>query len=369
MHIPFIDLKAQHHDVAEEVRTAMQRVVDAVAFSGGAEVERFEEEFARYCGARYCVGVNTGTSALHVALVAAGVGPGDEVITTPMTFVATIAAIEYCGATPVLVDCDPHTLIINPDQIAARLSSRTKAVIPVHLHGYLSDMAPICQMADKAGVTVIEDASQAHGAVRNGLRAGASGGLGCFSFYPSKNLGAYGEAGAVITNDADVARRMRMLRSWGAEQRDVHEFKGFNYRLAGLQAAVLRVKLKYLDQWNAARRALAARYDAHLAGLYLTRPPSADNGGNVYYVYAIRTARRDALRAWLETRGIGTHIHYPVPVHLQPAYRRPEYPQGCFPVCERAATELLSLPLYPEMPVEQVDQVCAAVRAFYESGT
>lgn len=368
MPIPFFDLKEQYRALAGEVQAAIGQVCAAAAFSGGPEVERFEQDFARYCGVAHCVGVNSGTSALHVALLAAGVGPGDEVITTPMTFVATVAAIEYCGATPVLVDCDPRALIIDPGKIAEKITSRTKAIVPVHLHGYLADMAPIEKIAAQANVALIEDAAQAHGAMRNGRRTGAIGRMGCFSFYPSKNLGAYGEAGGVTTNDAALARRLRMLRSWGSEQRDRHEIKGFNYRLNGIQAAVLRVKLKYLDQWNAKRRAFAARYNESLKDLPLTLP-AAEADSHVYYVYAVRTPLRDRLQAWLKERGIGTNIHYAVPVHLQPAYRRPEYPPESFPASEQAARELLSLPLFPEMHMEQVDRVCAAVRAFFETAS
>jgi dTDP-4-amino-4,6-dideoxygalactose transaminase len=367
MQIPFFDLKQQYRGVADEVNAALRDVFEDLSFTGGPEVARFEEEFARYCGVMHCVGVNSGTSALHLALLGAGVGPGDEVITTPMTFVATIAAIEYCGATPVLVDCDPATLTIDPVQIASKITPITKAIIPVHLHGFMADMMAIEQIADRAGIAVVEDASQAHGALQHGRRAGAFGRLGCFSFYPSKNLGAYGEAGAVTTNDAQLAQHLRKLRNWGSDEAGLHEVRGFNYRLSGLQAAVLRVKLRHLERWNENRRALAARYTENLWDLDVVLPPQSTHDTHAFHVYAIRTPRRDALRAWLKERGIGTHIHYAVPVHMQPAYRRTIYPQGSFPVSEKAAEELLSLPLYPEMHLEQVDLVCTQMRAFFRT--
>jgi dTDP-4-amino-4,6-dideoxygalactose transaminase len=366
-HVPFFDLKQQHRAVADEVNAALRDVFEELAFSGGPEVKRFEDEFAAYCGVMHCVGVNSGTSALHLALLGTGVGPGDEVITTPMTFVATVAAIEYCGATPVFVDCDPETLTIDTAQIAEKITPLTRAIVPVHLHGFMADMTAIERIADRAGIAVIEDASQAHGASREGRRAGAFGRLGCFSFYPSKNLGAYGEAGAVTTNDADLAQHLRKLRNWGSEQAGHHEVKGFNYRLAGMQAAVLRVKLRYLERWNEVRRTLAARYTEHLQDLNLRLPPQTPAGTHAYHVYAVRTPRRDALQAWLKERGIGTHIHYAAPVHMQPAYRRAAYPPGSLPVSEAAAQELLSLPLFPEMHLDQVDYVCAQVRAFFRT--
>ncbi|MBY0511224.1 MAG: DegT/DnrJ/EryC1/StrS family aminotransferase [Rhodospirillaceae bacterium] len=368
MRVPFFDLSLQYRELSHEMQQAMEEVMETGSFSGGPDVEAFEAEFARYCGTAHCVGMSSGTSALHMALLAAGVGPGDEVITTPMTFVATVAAIEYCGATPVLVDCADTTLTINPALIVEKITPRTKVILPVHLHGLLADMRPILNIARERGIFVIEDAAQAHGAEAEARKAGAFGTMGCFSFYPSKNLGAYGEAGAVVTDDPALAHQLRLLRNWGAEERDVHAVKGFNCRLHGLQAAVLRVKLPRLEKWNAARRALASLYADGLAGLDLTLPFNPGDGGHVYHVYAARTPRRRDLQAWLRARGIGTHIHYPTPVHLQPAYRRAEYPLGSLPVSERAANELLSLPMFPEMRPDHVARVCDEVRTFFSKG-
>ncbi len=366
--IPFFDIHAQYKQLASEIHAALQPIFDNSQYSGGSEVERFETEYAKYCGVDHAVGVNSGTSALHLALLAAGVGPGDEVITTPMTFVATVAAIEYCGATPVYVDCEPATWNIDPSKIAAVITPRTKAIIPVHLHGRLVDMKSLIDVARPANLVVIEDAAQAHGAQRDGRAAGAWGTIGCFSFYPSKNLGAYGEAGALTTGDSELAQRARLLRSWGSEKRYEHKLKGFNYRMDGLQAAVLRVKLRHLASWNAARQNLADRYAAQLTGLNLDLPAPAEVGSHVYHVFAIRTPKRDALAAWLNEKGIGTSIHYPVPVHLQPAYRTSRYQEGAFPVCERVSQELLSLPLFPEMDPSMVDRVCDAIKSFFARG-
>ena len=366
-HVPFFDLHRQYILLAEEIQTAMQPIFNGSQYSGGAEVQRFESDFSSYCGVSQSVGVSSGTSALHLALLAAGVTEGDEVITTPMTFVATAAAIEYCGARPVFVDCDPLTLAIDPDKIGAALTRRSKAIIPIHLHGRLINMEPICELALREGLIVIEDAAQAHGAQRNGRKAGAWGTVGCFSFYPSKNLGAYGEGGALTTNDPEIAKRARAMRNWGSEERYLHKFKGFNYRMDGLQAAVLRVKLRYLDDWNQARQSFARRYTDQLKELNLTLPAHSDVGSHVYHVYAVQTPRRDDLQRWLEARGIGTSIHYPIPVHLQEAYRSPEYPAGSFPVCEKVTSQLLSLPLFPEMTDEMVDRVCDEIKSFFQA--
>jgi len=366
--VPFFDLGPQSHALQAEIDTALRRVIDSAAFTGGPEVALFEESFAAYCISAQCVGVSSGTSALHLALCAAGVGPGDEVITTPLTFVATVAAIEYCGATPVLVDCAPESLTLDPNKIGAHITPRTRAIIPVHLHGRLADMEVISRIAAEYGLVVIEDAAQAHGAAMRGRKAGTFGTLGCFSFYPSKNLGAFGEAGAVVTNDAELARKIRLLRNWGLGEDGAHHVKGFNARMHGLQAAVLRVKLARLEAWNAARRAIADLYAEGLRGLDLILPQRPGALSHVYYVYAVRTPERAGLQAWLRQRGIGTHIHYPAPVHLQPAYRSPAHPPGSLPVSERAAAELLSLPMFPEMQPAQVGEVCDAVRAYFNRG-
>lgn len=363
--VPFFDLHAQYKALASDIRAAIDPIFETSQYSGGSEVEKFEAEFAAYCGASEAIGVNSGTSALHLALHASGIGVGDEVITTPMTFVATVAAIEYAGAKPVLVDCEPRRLAIDPNLIAARITPRTKAIIPVHLHGRLADMDAINAIARKSNLLVIEDAAQAHGAATKGGKAGALGAIGCFSFYPSKNLGAYGEGGALTTSDAGFVRQARVMRSWGSEQRYVHKYKGFNYRMDGIQAAVLRVKLSRLDAWNQTRQAIAARYAARLRGLDLLLPDDSEPAAHVYHVYAVRSPRRDELQKWLNERGIGTSIHYPIPVHMQDAYRTPDAPPGAFPVCEKACRELLSLPLYPEMSMEQADVVADEVRRFF----
>jgi len=352
--IPFVDLRAQHQSIKAEVEAAIGRVLDTCQFTLGPEV-------AAFCGRRYGVGVNTGTSALHLALLAAGVGPGDEVITSPFTFVATVAAIHYTGATPVLVDIDPEHYTLDPALLEAAITPRTRAVIPVHLYGQMADMAPIQQIARRHGLTVIEDACQAHGAELGGRRAGAFGEMGCFSFYPGKNLGAYGEGGMVVTDDPDLARSLRMYRDWGAETKYHHVLKGYNYRLEALQAAVLRVKLGRLEAWTEARRAAAGRYRALLAGGPVAAPAERPDGRHVYHVYAIRTGARAQVQAGLAARGVQTGIHYPFPVHLLPAYADLGYAAGAFPHAELAAAQELSLPMYPELQGEAQAQVVEAL--------
>ncbi|PIG92516.1 DegT/DnrJ/EryC1/StrS family aminotransferase [Gloeocapsopsis sp. IPPAS B-1203] len=359
--IPFVDLKAQYNSIKDEINTAVLNVLDSTQFVLGSEVTAFEEEFAAYCDADYGIAVNTGTSALHLALLAAGIGAGDEVVTTPFTFVATVAAICYTGATPVFVDIDPVSYTIDVTQIEAAITERTKAILPVHLYGQPADMEPILEIARRYGLTVIEDAAQAHRAEYQGQRVGSIGDLGCFSFYPGKNLGAYGEGGMVVTNNPEHARAVRMLRDWGQEQRYHHVIKGFNYRMEGLQGAILRVKLRYLDQWTDARRAHAARYDELLKSSVKT-PVAMPYSHHVYHVYALRSQQRDILQQRLHERGIQTGIHYPIPVHLQQAYADLGYHSGDFPVAEAAAKEVLSLPMYPELPQEHLETIVAAVR-------
>lgn len=360
--IPFLDLKAQHAGLRAEIGAAIGRVLDSCEFTLGSEVAAFEQEFAAYTQARFAIGVNTGTSALHLALLAAGVGAGDEVITVPFTFVATAAAIGYAGAKPVFVDIDPASLTMDPNRLEDAITTRTRAIIPVHLHGQPANLAPILEIARRRGLRVIEDAAQAHGAEYRGRRVGAIGDIGCFSFYPGKNLGAVGEGGMVVTQDAEAARTVRMLRDWGAERKYHHELKGFNYRLEGIQGAVLRVKLRHLERWTEARRAVAARYDAHLASAHVARPRAMNETRHVYHVYAVRTPRRDALQQGLQARGIATGIHYPVPVHLQPAYADLGHRPGDFPHSEQAAREVLSLPMYAELTPAMQDEVIGAVR-------
>ncbi|MES0139244.1 DegT/DnrJ/EryC1/StrS family aminotransferase [Mesorhizobium sp. M0016] len=359
--IPFVDLKAQYTTIKLEVDAAIQRTLESCQFTLGADVAEFEKEFAAYSQAAFGVGVNTGTSALHLGLLAAGIGPGDEVITSPFTFVATVAAIYYTGATPVLVDIDPATYTIDPAQIEAAVTPATKAIIPIHLYGQPADMDPIMAIARKHGLMVLEDACQAHGAEYKGKRVGAIGDMAAFSFYPGKNLGAYGEGGMLTTNIADHNRAVRMLRDWGAERKYHHEVKGYNYRLEGLQGAVLRVKLKHLDRWTEQRRATAARYDAMFAGIGLSTPFVRDDVRHVYHIYAVRTPDRARWGEALNAQGIQSGIHYPIPVHLLPAYADLGYKQGQFPHAEKAAAEVLSLPMFPELTEQQQDAVVAAV--------
>ena len=358
--IPYLDLKAQYQSIKPEIDAAVLRVLESTQFVLGEEVAAFEREFAAYCGGRDAVALNSGTSALHLALLAADIGPGDEVITVPFTFVATAAAIIYSGAKPVFVDIDPDTYCMAPDRIERAITSRTRAIMPVHLYGHPADMDPILAVAKKHGLVVIEDAAQAHGAEYKGRRCGSMGELAGFSFYPGKNLGAYGEGGAVVTNDPALAKKMRLLRSWGEERRYEHVLKGYNYRMDGIQGAILRVKLRHLEQWTESRRARAADYRRHL-GADVT-PPVERDGRHVYHVFAVRLRYRDAVRASLQAAGIQTGVHYPIPVHLQPAYQDLGYRAGDFPVSERVAAEVLSLPMFPEMTVEQVKTVAAAVR-------
>jgi dTDP-4-amino-4,6-dideoxygalactose transaminase len=355
--IPFLDLNAQYETIRGELDAAVLRVLGSNQFILGDEVAAFEREFAAYCGVRHAVGVNSGTSALHLALLAAGVGPGDEVITTPMTFVATVAAILYAGATPVLVDIDPLTGNMDPDRIEEAITTRTKAVLPVHLHGCMADLDPILSLADAHRLIVIEDAAQAHGAEYKGRRAGSIGDIGCFSFYPGKNLGACGEAGAIVTNDSSLAEAIRMLRDWGQASKYRHLVKGYNYRMEGIQGAVLRVKLAHIEAWTQARRRHAERYDALLSGCGIGRPASMPDSKHVYHVYAVRLRDRDAAQQQLRRAGVATSIHYPVPVHLQPAYADLGHRSGDFPHAERFAAETLSLPMFPELTGEQIQRV------------
>lgn len=361
--IPFVDLKAQYLTIKDEVDAAIHGVLDSCQYVLGSEVAKFEEEFAAFSGADIGVGVNTGTSALHLALLAADVGPGDEVITVSHTFVATVAAIRYTGATPVFVDIDPVTFNMDPALVEAAITPRTKAVLPVHLYGQAADMDPIVETARRHDLVVIEDAAQAHAAEYKGRRVGSLGDMACFSFYPGKNLGAYGEGGMVVTSSSEFARKIRMLRDWGAEKKYHHVLKGYNYRLEGIQGAVLRVKLKYLEHWTEGRRAAAARYNELLAGSEYPTPMELAHNRHVYHVYAIRTRDRQALQEALQAQGVQSGIHYPTPVHLLPAHEDLGYRRGQFPHSEAAADEVLSLPMFPEITELQTSQVANALLA------
>ncbi|MBY5838506.1 DegT/DnrJ/EryC1/StrS family aminotransferase (plasmid) [Rhizobium leguminosarum] len=366
--IPFLDIKAQYQSIKGEIDAAVLGVLASGQYVLGDEVAHFEQEFADYCNVKHAIAVNTGTSALHLALLAAGVGPDDEIITVPFTFVATVSAICYTGARPVFVDVEPVTLTMDPAEVEAKITPRTKAIVPVHLYGQMADMDAIKAIAERHGIPVIEDACQAHGAQYKGHRAGSIGLSGCFSFYPGKNLGACGEGGMVVTDDDDQAKTMRMLRDWGQEQRYHHLLKGFNYRMDAIQGAILRVKLRHLEAWTEARRTHARRYSSLLAGsTVLTTPVEAADRRHVYHVYAIRSRDRDGLQRLLSAEGIPCGLHYPIPVHLQKAHADLGYQAGDFPVSEAAAREVLSLPIYPEMPVRHVDQVVAALEYAYVS--
>ena len=366
--IPILDLHAQYRAIKPELDAAVQQVLQSGHFALGPAVVDFERRFADYCGTREAVGVNSGTSALHVALLAAGVGPGDEVITTPFTFVATIAAIEYAGARPVFVDIDPAYYCIDPEKLEAAITPRTKAVIPVHLYGQPADMDPILGIARARNLVVIEDACQAHGAEYHGRRCGSMGVIGCFSFYPGKNLGACGEGGAAVTDDPQLAATMRSLRAWGEETRYTHTRRGFNYRMDGIQGAVLGVKLRHLERWTDARRQRAAVYAGSLADTGVVVPQVRPGARHVFHVFAVRVPHRDAVRAQLTEAGVQTGIHYPIPLHLQPAYRDLGYTAGDFPVAERVANDVLSLPLFPELTDGQIEMISGVIRAAAPAG-
>ena len=355
--IPFLDLKAQYQQMKPEIDAAVLRAIKSAQFVLGPEVAAFEERFASYCNVKHCLAVNSGTSALHLALLAAGVGPGDEVITVSMTFVATTAAILYSGARPVFVDVDPVTWTMDPSLIEAAITPRTKAILPVHLHGLMADMDAIMEIARRHNLVVIEDAAQAHGAEHKGRRAGSIGDLGCFSFYPGKNLGAYGEGGAVVTNQPEFARRISLLRDWGQESKYNHVVPGYNYRMDGIQGAVLNVKMNYIEAWTEARRSVASYYDRLLEKYQCRRPVPPPYSRHVYHVYAVGLAQRDKAHKVLQAAGIGTGIHYPVPVHLQKAYASLGYGAGNFPITETLADQFLSLPIYAELLPEQVSEV------------
>lgn len=360
--VPLVDLKAEYRAIKTDIDEAIARVLESSQFVLGDEVEAFEREFAAFCGTKHSVAVNSGTSALHLALLAAGVVEGDEVITVPFTFVATVAAIRYVGARVVFVDIDARSFAIDVRQIERAIGPRTKAVIPVHLYGQPADIDPLREIAARHGLTIIEDAAQAHGARYKGRAAGSLGDAGCFSFYPSKNLGAYGEGGIVTTNRDDLADRIRLLRNWGQRTKYEHVIAGYNARMQGLQAAILRVKLRHLAEWNERRREHAARYNTLLADSGVTLPEELPYARHVYHQYTVRSGERDRLRALLRSAQIQTGLHYPIPVHLQPAYADARYGVGAFPESERAAAEVLSLPMFPQMTGAQLQAVADAVR-------
>jgi dTDP-4-amino-4,6-dideoxygalactose transaminase len=364
VNVPFVDLKAQYQSIAGDIDQAVARVLSSANFILGEDVSLFEAEFAEYCETAFCVGLDSGTSALELALRACDVGPGAEVITVANTFIATASAIAFTGARPVLVDADLATYGMNVEAVARAITPNTRAIIPVHLFGQPVDMAPLLELARRRNIHVIEDACQAHGAEYHGKRVGSLADIGCFSFYPGKNLGAYGDAGALVTHDPAIAERVRMLRDYGQTRKYHHKFIGYNRRLDTLQAAVLRVKLPKLDSWNSARARHAETYNALLADAPVVTPITANGRTHVNHLYVIRLRERDKLQAYLQDRGIATGIHYPVPIHLQEAYAHLGYRRGDFPVTEQCADQMLSLPMYPELTQDQIRYVACAVREF-----
>lgn len=363
MNIPFMDVKASYTSIKPELDIAISVVIESGNYILGPQVEAFENEFATYCGAKYCVGVASGLDALRLSLSAWDIGPGDEVIVPAHTFIATWLAVSQTGANPIPVEPDPVTMNMDPARIDSAITEQTKAIIPVHLYGHLADMTAINAIARRRGIKVLEDAAQAHGANHNGNGTGSLGDGAAFSFYPAKNLGAFGDGGAVVTSDAKFAARVRMLANYGAQKKYEHAAKGLNSRLDELQAAILRVKLKHLDDWNQHRRVIAAAYDDALGGGDLTLPSAQGGSACVWHLYVIQSPDRDRLQAYLEKTGIGTMIHYPIPPHCSGAYHD-DFSQSQFPITEQLAESVLSLPLWPQMETGQVEGVIAAIRAF-----
>jgi dTDP-4-amino-4,6-dideoxygalactose transaminase len=386
MNVPFLDLKTQFRQIEHEVLPMVREAMENAAFIGGPQVSGFETEFAAFCNSKYGVGVNSGTDALRFAMMAAGVGPGDEVITVPHTFIATTEAISQVGAKPVFVDIDPKTYNMDPNKLedylnkrfkevgsglqppASSLQPRPKAVIPVHIYGQPADMDPILEIAEKKNLIVIEDACQAHGSLYKGKKSGSIGLVGCFSFYPGKNLGAYGEGGAVVTRSEEIANKIRMIRDHGQAKKYYHDMEGYNGRLDAIQAGVLRIKLRRLESWNESRRQNAKTYDELLSPIKgVTVPKEADGCRHVYHLYVILVDDRDALQKYLNEKGIGTGLHYPVPLHLQKAYAYQGYKEGDFPVTESVAKRLLSLPMFPELTKAQIEYVADCIKQFMNS--
>jgi len=365
--VPYLDLAAQIRGIRQELDAALARALDNCSFCLGPDVARFEKDFAAYCGVKHALGFNSGTSALHVAMRLHDIGPGDEVITTPFTFIATSWAISYCGARPVYVDIDDATFNLDPKRIEAAITPRTKAVLPVHLYGQPFDVDAIAAICQKHNLPFVEDAAQAHGAKYKGKTVGGFGSSACFSFYPAKNLGACGEGGALVTNDPALAARAKSLREHGSTVRYHHDEVGYNYRLEGFQGAVLGVKLKYLAQWTNERRRVAMRYHELLANTPLRLPLEAPGVESAWHLYVVRHPQRDALKAHLDAHGIGNAIHYPMPLHLQKAYAKLGYKPGDFPVAEKACREVLALPMFPELTDAQIQRVAAVVQDFFKS--
>jgi dTDP-4-amino-4,6-dideoxygalactose transaminase len=364
--VPFFDLRRQYEKLKAELDDAFRRVFEKGNFILGENVKSLEEEFANYSDAKFAVGVGSGTEALHLSLRACGVRPGDEVITVPNTAVPTISAISSSGARPVFVDITPDTYAINVEKIEEKITERTKVIMPVHLYGYPAEMGHVLKLANDHNLKVIEDACQAHGAKYNGKNVGTIGNMGCFSFYPTKNLGAYGDGGMVVTNDEGLYKRLVMLRNYGEVKKFISKIEGFNSRLDEIQAAFLRVKLRYLDEWNNRRRDIAKLYRQLLKDSDIQLPHEKEWAEHVYHLFVIRTNKRNALRHYLEERGIGTQIHYPIPVHQQDAYEKLGYRKGDLPVSEKNAEEILSIPIYPELTTGEVETVARCIKEFHD---
>jgi dTDP-4-amino-4,6-dideoxygalactose transaminase len=362
MKVAFVDLAEQHRPLQDEFRAVFERVLQRSSFILGPEVQAFEEAFAAYVGASHCIALNSGTAALQLTLQALQIGPGDEVITVPNTFIATAEAISAVGATPVFVDVDPVSYNMDPALVEAAITPKTKALLPVHLYGQCADLEPLLRIARDHNLELIEDACQAHGATCNDKKAGTLGIAGCFSFYPGKNLGCLGEGGAVVTNDAALAQQVKMLRDHGSTRKYEHRFPGYNFRLEGLQGGFLNVKLNHLDCWNEARRNAAQRYNELLAGSGLTLPFEMPYGRHVYHLYVVQAEDREALRQQLSAAGIETGLHYPLPLHLQEAYKALGYEKGSFPVSEHLAERAVSLPMHPGLTKEQIEYVASVIQ-------
>jgi len=365
--VPYLDLPAQMRPIRKEIDAAIARTLDNCSFCLGPDVVQFEKDFAKFCGAEHCVAFNSGTSALHVAMILLGVGRDDEIITTPCTFVATSWAISYVNARPVYVDVDDATFNLKPDLVEPAITKRTKAIVPVHLYGHPVDLDPLLKICRKHNLPLVEDACQAHGAKYKGKVVGTFGEISCYSFYPGKNLGAYGEGGALVTNNAGYAARARALREHGSTQRYYHDEVGFNYRMEGIQGAVLGIKLKHLDKWTGERRRVAHRYHELLADTPLQLPIEADYAESAYHLYVVRHPRRDDLKRHLESNKVGCALHYPLSLHMQKCYAHLGYKAGDFPIAEKAARECLSLPIFPEMTETQVERVSEVIHDFFRS--
>ena len=363
--IPLVDLKAQYAPIKDEIDSAIARVIDKTAFILGEEVSLFEENFAGFCGTKYAVGTSSGTSALQLALASVGINEGDEVITTPFTFIATTSSILALGGKPVFVDIEKDTYNLDVSKIESAITGKTKAIVPVHLYGHPVDMDPLMKIAKRRGIKVIEDACQAHGALYKEKKVGSVGEAGCFSFYPGKNLGCYGDGGMLVTNNEEICKRARLLRDHGRGDKYTHIIHGHNFRLDAIQAAILRVKLKYLDRWNDKRRKNALSYNKRLEKFSaIIKPVEKDYAKHVYHLYVIRAKRRDRLKAFLEENGVDAGIHYPVPLHMQPVYTEMKLSDRKMPVSEASSKDILSLPMYAELDESQIERICGLAGNF-----